>query len=45
LEFDATHFAIPWSDVTPEEVRGRQILKEERDRYQQEQAKKLPSDA
>ena len=40
LEFDAAHFAIPWSDVTAEEVRGLQILKEERDRYQREQAQK-----
>ncbi len=38
LEFDAAHFSIPWSDVTAEEVRGLQILKEERDRYQREQA-------
>lgn len=37
LEFDSQHFAIPWSDVTAEEVRGLQILKSERDRYQREQ--------
>jgi len=43
LEFDATHFSIPWSDVTAEEVRGLQILKEERDRYQREQAQKTPN--
>jgi hypothetical protein len=40
LEFDASHFSIPWSDVTAEEVRGLQILREERDRYQREQAQK-----
>ncbi len=40
LEFDAAHFSIPWSDVTAEEVRGLQILKEERDRYQREQLEK-----
>ncbi len=40
LEFDAAHFSIPWSDVTAEEVRGLQILKEERDRYQREQMEK-----
>jgi len=43
LEFDAAHFSIPWSDVTAEEVRGLQILKEERDRYQREQAQKPPN--
>jgi predicted RNA-binding Zn-ribbon protein involved in translation (DUF1610 family) len=42
LEFDAVHFSIPWSDVTAEEVRGLQILKEERDRYQREQLQKQP---
>jgi hypothetical protein len=42
LEFDAAHFSIPWSDVTAEEVRGLQILKEERDRYQRERAQKPP---
>ncbi len=40
LEFDATHFSIPWSDVTAEEVRGLQILKEERDRHHREQQQK-----
>lgn len=40
LEFDAAHFSIPWNDVTAEEVRGLQILKEERDRYQREQLEK-----
>ena len=39
----AAHFSIPWSDVTAEEVRGLQILKEERDRYQREQAQKPPN--
>ena len=43
LEFDAAHFSIPWSDVTAEEVRGLQILKEERDRYQREQMKRPPN--
>ena len=38
LEFDAAHFSIPWGDVTAEEVRGLQILQEERDRYWHEQA-------
>jgi predicted RNA-binding Zn-ribbon protein involved in translation (DUF1610 family) len=42
LEFDAAHFSIPWSDVTAEEVRGLQILKEERDRYQRERVQKQP---
>jgi hypothetical protein len=40
LEFDAAHFHIPWSDVTAEEVRGLQILKEERERFHREQAEK-----
>ena len=43
LEFDAAHFDIPWTDVTAEEVRGLQILKEERDRYQREQAQQRPN--
>jgi hypothetical protein len=43
LEFDAAHFSIPWSDVTAEEVRGLQILKEERARWQREQARKPPN--
>ena len=43
LEFDAAHFSIPWTDVTAEEVRGLQVLKEERDRYQREQAQKPPN--
>jgi len=43
LEFDAARFSILWSDVTAEEVRGLQILKEERDRYQRDQAKKQPN--
>jgi len=37
------HFAIPWSDVTAEEVRGLQILKEEQGRYQREQVQKPQS--
>jgi hypothetical protein len=43
LEFDAQHFSIPWTDVTAEEVKGLQILKEERERYQREQMKKQPN--
>ncbi|MEO8715635.1 MAG: hypothetical protein ABI369_11535 [Acetobacteraceae bacterium] len=43
LEFDAAHFSIPWSDVTAEKVRGLAILKEERDRYQRQQAQKPPN--
>ena len=42
LEFDAAHFSVPWSDVTAEEVRGIQILKEERERYRQELAHNNP---
>jgi predicted RNA-binding Zn-ribbon protein involved in translation (DUF1610 family) len=37
LEFDCAHFAVPWNEVTAEEVKGLQALKEERDRYQREQ--------
>jgi hypothetical protein len=40
LEFSTAHFDIPWSEVTAEETRGLQILKEERDRYQREQTEK-----
>jgi predicted RNA-binding Zn-ribbon protein involved in translation (DUF1610 family) len=36
LEFDCLHFAVPWNDVTAEEVKGLQVLKEERDRYQRD---------
>ena len=43
LEFDAHHFSIPWTEVTVEEVKGLQILKEERERYQREQMKKGPN--
>jgi predicted RNA-binding Zn-ribbon protein involved in translation (DUF1610 family) len=39
LEFDTKNFSVPWSDVTAEEVKGLQILKDERDRYQRERAK------
>jgi len=39
LEFDVAHFSIPWADVTAEEVRGLQILKDERDRYLREPKK------
>jgi hypothetical protein len=38
LEFDCTTFAVPWSDVTAEEVRGLQVLQEERERYRREQS-------
>ena len=40
LEFDTAHFSIPWHEVTSEEVKGLQILKEERDRYQREVAER-----
>jgi predicted RNA-binding Zn-ribbon protein involved in translation (DUF1610 family) len=43
LEFDTAHFSIPWSDVTAEEVRGLQVLKDERDRYQRERTLKVPT--
>ena len=43
MDFAAEHFSIPWSDVTVEEARGIQILKEERNRYQREQAQKRPN--
>ncbi len=43
LEFDAAHFSIPWSDVTAEEVRGLQILQQERQRFQSEQGQKPPN--
>ena len=36
LEFDCANFAVPWDQVTAEEVKGLQALKEERDRYQRE---------
>ena len=36
LEFDVAHFAVPWDQVTAEEVKGLQALKDERDRYQRE---------
>jgi hypothetical protein len=43
LEFDAANFSVPWSDITVEEVRGLQILKEERERYKRELAQKPPN--
>jgi hypothetical protein len=36
LEFNCEHFSVPWSDVSAEEVKGLQVLKEERDRYRRE---------
>lgn len=39
LEFDVEHFAVPWGDITAEEVKGLQVLREERNRAQQELAK------
>ncbi len=39
LEFDVARFSIPWTDVTAEEVRGLQILQEERDRSLREAKK------
>lgn len=43
MDFAAEHFSIPWSDITVEEAHGIQILKEERNRYQREQAQKRPN--
>ncbi len=40
LEFDIEHLAVPWSEVTAEEVKGLQILKEERNRAVREQQKR-----
>ena len=40
LEFDTANFAVPWSEVTAEEVKGLQVLKDERDRYQRELQKR-----
>lgn len=40
LEFDATNFSIPWHEVTAEEVKGLQILKDERERYNRESIKR-----
>jgi hypothetical protein len=39
LEFACTNFAVPWSEITAEEVKGLQVIKEERERYQREQQK------
>jgi hypothetical protein len=36
LEFACDHFAVPWSDVTAEEVKGLQVLKDERNRYERD---------
>ena len=36
LDFAMNNLAIPWSDVTVEEMRGVRVLREERDRYQRE---------
>jgi hypothetical protein len=40
LEFDMTHLSVPWDEVTAEEVRGLQILKDEREKFTREEAKK-----
>ena len=39
LEFDCAHFAVPWHEITAEEVKGLQVLKDERDRYQRDKQK------
>jgi len=36
LDFNTEHFAVSWADVSAEEVRGLQILKEERNRWDRE---------
>ena len=44
LEFDCAHFAVPWDEVTAEEVGGLQVLQDERERYQRErQREKQPN--
>ena len=44
LEFDCAHFAVPWDEVTAEEVKGLQVLQDERERYQRErQREKQPN--
>ena len=40
LEFACDNFSVPWADVTAEEVKGLQILKDERDRFQRERNKR-----
>lgn len=40
LEFACANFAVPWSEISAEEVKGLQVIKEERDRYQRDQQKK-----
>ena len=39
LEFACDNFAVPWADVTAEEVKGLQILKDERDRFERDRKK------
>ena len=44
LEFDCAHFAVPWGEVTAAEVKGLQVLQDERERYQRErQREKQPN--
>lgn len=36
LDFVTSAFEVPWDEITAEEVRGLQILREERDKYREE---------
>lgn len=36
LEFACENFEVPWGEVTAEEVKGLQILRDERSKYQRE---------
>ncbi len=42
LEFATKHCGVAWTDVTAEEIRGLQILNEERERFHRDQARDVP---
>lgn len=35
--------ALPWAEITAAEVKGLQILRQERDKYQRERAERSPN--
>jgi hypothetical protein len=45
LEFTLDHLSVRWDEVTAEEVKGIQILKDERESYKRELAKRPPDHA
>ena len=43
LEFDSKYFSVPWSEVNAEEVKALEIMKDERESFKAELAKRSPN--